>query len=230
MTIRLLVFLTGAIVTTTAAGKTGVLVSSDQRRPLSTQGLENLQALARLLGYVRYFHPSGAAAAADWEQIAIQSVQAVEHAPSPRELSSSLMTALGPVSAGVAVFPTGTPAPRPGLKPGPYLIEWRHHGVGLSQNDRYYSERVTRPASGNGSEIDLIRAELPGGVSCVVPRVLYMDTPGVFRLTGFAGTRSYATADDRSVRLAAVIIAWNVPQHFCPYFDVAHPHLTPGAE
>jgi hypothetical protein len=191
-------------------------------RPLSVQALENLQALTRLFGYIRYFHASDAAAAADWEQIAIQAIQTVEKARSPQELSASLTTALGPLSVGVAVFATGTAGPPLGLKPRPYLIEWRHHGVGLSENNLYYSERVTRAAKGNADGIDLIRADLPGGVSCVVPRVLYAEAPGIFRLRRFAGSQSRGSADNCSVRLAAVIIGWNVLQHFYPYFDGAH--------
>jgi hypothetical protein len=35
-------------------------------------------------------------------------------------------------------------------------------------------------------------------------------------------TQTGASAENRSVRLAAVNIAWNVPQHFYPYFDVSH--------
>jgi hypothetical protein len=108
------------------------------------------------------------------------------------------------------------------LTPGPYLIEWRHHGVGLSENNIYYSERVTRPASRGADEIDVIRADLPGGVSCLVPRILYTEAPGVFRLTRFSGTQPGTSAKNRSARLAGVIIAWNVLQHFYPYFDVIH--------
>ena len=198
-------------------GQTG----AKQARPLSPRGLENLRAFARLFGYVRYFHPSDAAAAADWEQIAIRSVQKVENAPDALALASSLSAAIAPVSVGVVVFPTGTAAPSAQLKPGPYLIEWRHHGVGLSENGPYYSERVTWPAGGDADAIDIIRAALPGGVSCIVPRVLYTETPGVFRLRNFAESPR-ASADNRSVRLADVIIAWNVLQHFYPYFDAVH--------
>jgi hypothetical protein len=206
-----------------AAGSLGQTVagsSTDRQRPLSTRGLENLVAFARLFGYVRYFHPSDAAAAADWEQIAIHSVEAVENAQSASELAESLADALGPVSVAVAVFPTGTPEPSVRLKPAPYLIEWRHHGVGLSENNTYFSERITRPAAGHAGEIDLLRADLPGGVSCLIPRVLYTESSGVFRLTRFAGMQPQSPADDRSERLAAVMIAWNVIQHFYPYFDV----------
>ena len=191
-----------------------------QPRPLSTRGLENLRALTRVFGYVRYFHPSDAAAAADWHQIAIQSVEPVEKARNAAELASSLNAAFGPVSQGVAIFPTGTPEPAVRLTPGPLVIEWIHHGVGVNEGPIYHSDRVTRPASGKTDEIDVIREDLPGGVSCIVPRVLYTNTPGEFRLRNFASTQANASPENRSVRLAAVMIAWNVLQHFYPYFDV----------
>src|ERR1700726_88822 len=43
-------------------------------RPLSARGLTNLIAFARLLGYVRFFHPSDQAAAADWGSFAAAAV------------------------------------------------------------------------------------------------------------------------------------------------------------
>ena len=89
-------------------------------------------------------------------------MQTVEAAQSASELASSLTVAFGPVAVGVAVFPTGTAPPSVRLKPGPYLIEWRHHGVGLSENNTYYSERVTRPATGKATEIGVLRSDLPG--------------------------------------------------------------------
>jgi Peptidase family S41 len=203
-------------------GQVRFVPATERPRPLSTRGLENLQAFARLFGYVRYFHPSDAAVTADWDQLAIHSIQTIEKAQSPSELAAYLTDALGPVSVAVAVYPTGTAAPAVHLKSDPYLIEWRHHGVGLSENDIYYSERVTRPASGKADEIDLLRADLPGGVSCIVPRVLYTNARGDFRSRNFGEKQPGASAGDRSVRLAAVVIAWNVLQHFYPYFDVVY--------
>jgi hypothetical protein len=222
MTILLRAVLAGTLLASSGTGQTGDLSANDRPRPLSKRGLDNLHALAQLFGYVRYFHPSDAAAAADWEQIAIHSVQTVENAANPVELASSMTDAFRSVSVGVAVFATGTEAPPVRLKPAPYLIEWRHHGIGLSENNIYYSERVTQPAGGSADEIDVLRADLLGGVSCLVPRVLYTETSGVFRLKGFAERQSRASADTRSARLAAVMIAWNVLQHFYPYFDVVH--------
>jgi hypothetical protein len=48
------------------------------QRALTTRGLRNEIAFARLLGYVRYFHPSDEAAAADWEALAIRGAAWVE--------------------------------------------------------------------------------------------------------------------------------------------------------
>jgi hypothetical protein len=194
------VILAGAIVAGVGTGQS----PGEEPRPLSKRGLENLEALARLFGYVRYFHPSDAAAAADWEQIAIDSVNAVENAQDAVELASALRKTLDSVTVGVEVFPSGK-APTVGSKPGPYLIEWRHQGVGLSDNNTYYSERVTRPASGSPDEIDMIRADLPGGVSCLVPRVLYTEKQGVFRLRNFGGTQGSVANRDCGGLTACVL-------------------------
>jgi hypothetical protein len=65
------------------------------------------------------------------------------------------------------------------------------------------------------------RAYLPGGVSCAVPLALYRDslTPPFDPPSPPAPT---GTPNDRATRLAAVMIAWNVFQHFYPYFDMVH--------
>ena len=47
-------------------------------RPLTSQGLTNLTALTRLIGYVRFFHPSDQVAGlanADWDALAMAGVQ-----------------------------------------------------------------------------------------------------------------------------------------------------------
>jgi C-terminal processing protease CtpA/Prc len=49
--------------------------------------------------------------------------------------------------------------------------------------------------------------------------VLYTDKVGPFRLKP-SDVKSAGSGDNRATRLAAVIIAWNVMQHFYPYFDV----------
>ncbi|MEW6735080.1 MAG: S41 family peptidase [Acidobacteriota bacterium] len=69
-------------------------------------------------------------------------------------------------------------------------------------------------------------ADLGGGISCMVPLALYADSKATiprasaaeYPLTKQAGF--IPSGDDRATRLAAVAIAWNIFQHFYPYFDV----------
>src|SRR5205807_9456740 len=69
-------------------------------------------------------------------------------------------------------------------------------------------------------------ADLGAGVSCLVPLALYTDSKGTLPHTAGkmpASAKPYRfkpTGDDRATRLADVALAWNVFQHFYPYFDV----------
>ena len=122
-------------------------------RALSGRGLDNLVAFTRLLGYVRFFHPSDQAAEADWEKLALAGVQAAEEAGSPEELARALETFFLPVAPTVRVYPTGRrPALPPELAPpvgGPLDVTvWHHNGVGLTkQGSAYASQRVTLGSS-----------------------------------------------------------------------------------
>ncbi len=73
-----------------------------------------------------------------------------------------------------------------------------------------------------------VTVDLGGGVSAAVPLTLYADEKGTLpevpagvlapapeKPDGF-----FPSGDDRATRLADVILAWNVFQHFYPYFDV----------
>src|SRR6476661_6438922 len=62
-------------------------------RALTEQGLTNLTALTRLIGYVRFFHPSDQVAGlanADWDNLAMAGIERVEGARNPRELAAAL--------------------------------------------------------------------------------------------------------------------------------------------
>src|SRR5215213_6641230 len=55
--------------------------------PLEGRGLDNLVAFTRLLGYVRYFHPSDTAADTNWNAFAIHAVKEVEGLKGPEDLA-----------------------------------------------------------------------------------------------------------------------------------------------
>ena len=216
-------------------------VGNEASRRLEGRGLENLIALSRLLGYVRYFHPSDEAAAADWERFAIQAVGVIEPRSPPASWHAQLTGLFAPLAPTLQVFQTNQP--RAAVEPvaadeqGVRRVAWRHFGVGCNASmGMYRSERVTdrnlpeaapmplspEPLAKPGAAFE---ADLGGGVSCRLPLVLLADVRGTLpRATARPGKSAKPadfppTGDDRATRLADVALAWNVLQHFYPYFD-----------
>ena len=58
---------------------------------------ESRELYLRLLGYVRFFHPSDEAARADWDAFTIAGIAAVE-AADPRNLAETLHRLFAPVA------------------------------------------------------------------------------------------------------------------------------------
>ena len=109
-------------------------------RALTDQGLTNLTALTRLIGYVRFFHPSDQAAGlanADWDALAMAGVERVEAARDPRELAAALSELFSGIAPTVRVLPF--PAPSKSAAElsevtgggAIRLLAWRHEGVDL---------------------------------------------------------------------------------------------------
>ncbi len=78
---------------------------------------------------------------------------------------------------------------------------------------------------------EVIHKELDAGLLCLVPLALYSDEKGTLgenqnyqhnKLIAEMKAHDYGTqsADNEFVRFADVVIAWNIFQHFYPYFDV----------
>lgn len=209
-------------------------------RRLTPRGQENLVAFTRLLGYVRFFHPSDQAAVADWQQVALAGVQEAEKAVNPADLARTLEDFFRPLAPTLQVFPAGSEPELPAaLRPpagvaNPQLIYWNHHGVTVSARPSLYrSQRVTatgRPPAETGLALpgEPLLVPLGGGVSAWLPLTLYRDAQGT--LPHVSGDVQPPTPDkpagflpsgnDRATRLAGVALAWPVFQHFYPYFDV----------
>src|SRR5262245_3033082 len=216
-----------------------VVVRAEPPRPLTARGLENLVAFTRLLGYVRHFHPSDEAAAADWNTFAITGINEVENAKNAAELAQKLESIFRPVAATVRVFPTAEPptSPRelspPANESALRVVSWLHQGFGQKtrQNSIYKSERVWHEAPGGTQPKDSpdprqpFSADLGGGVSCLVPLALFGDAKGTLPHAATGETKSKDdlvkySGNDRATRLADVGLAWNIFEHFYPYFDV----------
>jgi hypothetical protein len=205
------------------AGKPGDPL--EPARPVTAQGLENLRALARLFGFVRYFYPSDEAATADWNRFAVAAVRAVEPAGSPAELASKLQSIFAPVAPQVRVLPAGAPRPMMEMQSGPFVVLWQYRGLGPPQGKAgspFMGSRFMIPAE----QAPLVafapfHEDLPGAVSCMVPLAIYRNSGGIAQAGSLPPPGG--SPDDRATRLAAVIVAWNAFEHFYPYFEELGP-------
>ena len=197
---------------------------SEGPRPLTPRGLVNVTAFAKLLGYVRHFHPSDEAARANWDSIAVKGMRAVEGSTDAAALARQLAAIIGPVAPSVEVFAAGSVPPRGAsdAAAGGRMLMWRHAGFGQGTNSLLYrSERVTATAPA------VFDVDLGGGVSARIPLTVRADDSGTLpRVPPLSAstvprpTRDVYPPADRATRLGGVAIAWNVLQHFYPYFDV----------
>jgi C-terminal processing protease CtpA/Prc len=225
-------------VSLTDLGKSAAL---EPARPLSNRGLENLTAFTRLLGYVRHFHPSDEAAAADWDLFALEGVRAIEGASDAGDLAHKLEALFLPFAPTLRVFPTGKrPAPGrelapPGNEPTLKVLSYRHTGFGQKTEQPYspyHTERVSKDAPDGKAPVDFpdpqkpFSADLSGGVSILLPMALYADARGTLPHRSTVSQNPEAppsvrfSGSDRATRLADVALSWNIFQHFYPYFDV----------
>ena len=244
-----------------ATGAADAAATRPDRRPLSQAGLARLAALARLLGYVRYFHPSDQAADADWSHLAVAAVAAVtaldandahpahgargaarkpKAADEAARFAALLQHLLQPLAPTLRVYPTGSrpPALDLGLPADPAaaaalrVTVWRHVGLGMSGHPSPFSSLRTRGDAGQTVVDGLdprapLIADLGAGVSCALPLALFADDAGTLPRPPAAGAAPPAapaasavtrvmSMDDRDTRLATVMLAWNVTQHFQP--------------
>ena len=211
-----------------------VITRADPPRALTDRGLANLIAFTRLLGYVRHFHPSDEAAATKWDAFAVQGMLAAEGAKDPTELARALENIFHSIAPTVRVFPTSKPAradasviPAAANIAALKFVSWKHKGFGPGKpaDATYHGERVYVAAANRSLDPGTIfKADLGGGVSCLVPLVLFADDNGTLphaaAQTKLADALTKYSGNDRATRLADVALAWNILQHFYPYFDV----------
>ena len=201
-------------------------------RPLEGRGLENIVAFARLYGYVRYFHPSDEAARADWASFVIAGARKVETATCDSELVLLLDTLFLPLAPSLKIYQTSKPPPQEDYRAcdTTKFLAWEHHGVkGDGGSPVYSSQRIADTSTAWSDKFpgpaERYHADLGAGVSCDVPLALCTDTNGTLPRSGSIPPVALPplflpTVEDRSTRLADVIVAWNVLQHFHPYLKL----------
>ena len=143
----------GSVVTLVLSADTRLSsVAADESAGVSERSLENIRAFAKTYGYVKYFHPSDAASAIDWERFIVHGVRTVIDASSPADLKETLEVLFLPIAPTVQIYADNEdpPAPAAVLTPadttGLKLTAWQHLGVGLGNPGPYRSIRLNRLA------------------------------------------------------------------------------------
>jgi C-terminal processing protease CtpA/Prc len=212
-------------------------IQTEPSRPFSDTELENLIAFTRLLGYIRHFHPSDQAAEQNWLDFIVAAIPQVEAAKGPADLAAKLQYVFHAVAPTVRVFETGKEPTMPAeLKPPANVSNlkvrfWEYYGYSSTEksprSEPYSSKRLTLAAEDPemlpfyALPEHVYRSDLGAGVSCMVPTALYADDDGTLPHVVASENKDlrFSTAH-RGARLATVMTAWNILQHFYPYFDV----------
>lgn len=118
---------------------------------LSDAEVENLRTFTKLYGYVRWFHPSDAAAETDWERFAVEGVAAVRRAEDRAALAAALNNLFSPIASTVTIYDSELSTPqrfftRPDVYEAP-VVAWQHSGVATGSNSMYRSVRTNREST-----------------------------------------------------------------------------------
>jgi C-terminal processing protease CtpA/Prc len=116
--------------------------------PAPAREIANVAAFARLYGAARYFYPSDAAAALDWNRFAVHGVGRVRTAGDEATLRNELLRLFAPLGPGFEVAKRLPDATVAAPANGP-LVAWRYLGPGISGNAArgpYRGKRTGRAA------------------------------------------------------------------------------------
>ena len=125
---------------------------SQETRPLSARGLDNVIAFTRLTGYVRFFYPGDSILTTNWDEFVVRGMRVVEAAPTTDSLAMTLRALFRSVAPEVQIVRGATPSgPKSPASPGDNaIVFWRHCGYGVpsamrptSMMNIYHSERVS---------------------------------------------------------------------------------------
>jgi hypothetical protein len=132
-----------ALLIALACGGPGVGAQGPGEKPPSR--IASLHAFARLYGIVRWFHPSDAAAAVDWNQFAIDGVRRVMPLTDARELRATLSELFAPIAPTVQIAAATEPfRVEPALQletAGLEQVAWEHRGFGDSTVVSVYASK-----------------------------------------------------------------------------------------
>ena len=207
--------------------------------------IQNIITFARLYGYLRFFHPSDQARAIKWDRFALHGVQFVKDAETQAELLSKLRELFNPIAPTVRLYPVDQNPPKlsptltPKSKENLKLVTWQHKSFGFGTYDSYKSIRLNRPSKKPATPLfkehadpgEVVEKNLGKGLAAQIPLALFSkdgqtirpeDAPSAEPMQALLDSMAMdtLTANSQALRYANVVIAWNIFQHFYPYFNV----------
>lgn len=222
--------------------------AAETARPSSLSERDRVEAFARVYGLVRFFHPSDATTAVDWNRFAVYGVERVLTAADGPTLRRTLDELFTPLVVGLEIDgrrPSAAFRAADSVATEPFLV-WQHEGFGPGENPGSGESRRARFGPGVEDPDRLFDEHEPYGsravleltpdVHVAVPLTVPESVAGGGEDRGLDALRGTLAAMDSArlsperaaVRLAAVVVAWNVFEHFYPYYrDV--PVDWPGA-
>ncbi len=219
----------GLLVSATPSGADQNFRSSDE------EVAARLEALARIYGYVRFFHPSDEASKVDWQEIAVYGAKQVLTSELP--LHETLRSVFGPLAPTIRLSTAAIEGPALShCGPEDAVVAWQHFGVASpGWPSVFQSRRVNRtpeatalfetlPGSDEVFEMQLaddLFLTMP--LTVCVPKNVNLNTSADYRelvaKLDKLNVRELGFAD-AAVRVANTLIVWNVARFFYPYFDV----------
>ncbi len=207
--------------------------------PVSETGMANLRALARAGGVVRHFHPSDRCREVDWTAwfaAGITGLEGLEAQAFPDQLKSLLRT----VEPGARVLTSpevANPEPESPPEGATAWLSWRYRGYSGQETrgamHNIYGvklERIELAAWDEAADVPgtrpgkIMRVELGGGLNALVRIGAWANDAGTLPQPSLplpAPVEGWKPRpEDRASRIACVMVAWNIFQHFYPYFEV----------
>jgi Peptidase family S41 len=172
--------------------------------------IDNVATFARLFGVVRYFYPSDAAAALDWNRFAVHGVSQVRLSADARSLETTLKALFSPLGPGIVIARELPAAPAPGTADSS-LVAWRYLGAAIAPSgpQNPYQAKRTNRALVMGATID--------GFATVMQTVPALSLRGrTIRLRGLV--RAEPSAAD-SANGAALWLRVDRPNQQMGFFD-----------
>ncbi|GIN40685.1 MULTISPECIES: S41 family peptidase [Heyndrickxia] len=213
------------------------------------QRIENLHALAKLYGYVRYFHPSDEVEKVTWDSFLTFAVGEVIDARNQQELKMQLEKLFQPIAPTLVIYEKNKDNlianKTNSAKKSNQFIAWQHRGPGsinaegqLYQSKRVIFDRQLQAKDSLFSKLpninEVIDKPINQTLNIKLPIVLAVQNgkslgsteeskDGFLKLqTQLLKLKPDIFASKQTTRMAGVIELWNRIQHFYPYFDEIH--------